>query len=128
MSTESSTKGHEKQDKTIRLYTKDSVEAYHSVKETLQSKIGEKLTDLEVVHFLCLYYLADDEPIADMVRDIVDDHASENDDPVFSSTELQQLQDMDPNLLRRVASDANTDAINGKSTMLERFSYFAERD
>lgn len=55
---------------------------------------------------------------------IVDETAIENGDDVYT---LDELDKMDPQLLRRLAANANTDCIHGKSVHLEIRSYFARQ-
>ena len=55
---------------------------------------------------------------------IVDETALDNGDEVFT---MDQLEQMDAQLLRRLAAHANTDCINGKSVFLEIRSYFARQ-
>lgn len=55
---------------------------------------------------------------------IVDETAVDTGDDVYTS---EQLENMDPQLLRRLAANANTDCINGKSVHLEIRSYFARQ-
>lgn len=56
------------------------------------------------------------------VAELVSESASENGDPVYGYSELKE---MDIHNLRRMAADANTTEIHGKSTRLEILSYFA---
>lgn len=53
---------------------------------------------------------------------LVSEKAVENGDRVFSREELEE---MDVHILRNYAADANTDAISGRSTKTEIFSYFS---
>ncbi|WP_246982112.1 hypothetical protein [Halorientalis marina] len=60
---------------------------------------------------------------AQALSGMVDERAAENGDPVFS---LEELEEMHYQEIRRIAANANTDAIGGKSTKLEIFAYFAK--
>lgn len=53
---------------------------------------------------------------------LVQETAIENGDPCYT---LEQLDRFAPKLLRRLAANANTNEINGKSTMYEIKEYFA---
>lgn len=55
---------------------------------------------------------------------IVDESAIDNGDDVYTS---EELSNMDPQLLRRLAANANTNCINGKSVHLEIKSYFGRQ-
>lgn len=52
---------------------------------------------------------------------LIDESADQNDDPTFTSRELERF---DYQLLRNLAANANTEAINGKSPMMIVKSYF----
>lgn len=52
---------------------------------------------------------------------IVDETALENNDPVFTQEELDRMSNT---MLRRLAANAETNEINGKSLRLEIVSYF----
>lgn len=52
---------------------------------------------------------------------LVNETAVENGDLVFTT---EELQDFDIMLLRNLAAEASTDAINGKSTKYEIVEYF----
>ena len=53
---------------------------------------------------------------------ITDQKATETGDPVFT---LEEVKRMDTKLLRKLAAEANTDVVHGKSTRLEQISFFA---
>jgi len=63
-----------------------------------------------------------DTPAATMR--LVDDDPDRNGDPVLTTEEVQQW---DTKLIRRLAANANTDAISGRSTKLEMQDYFGRQ-
>jgi hypothetical protein len=61
-----------------------------------------------------------DTPISGL--SIVEEHASENGDPILTTHEVQSY---DNRVLRRLAAEANTECVQGRgSTMLELQAYF----
>lgn len=58
-----------------------------------------------------------------VLEGIIEERAADNDDPVYSIEELEQMHYQER---RRIAANASTDAIHGKSTTLEVFAYFAK--
>lgn len=60
-----------------------------------------------------------DTPVSDLR--LVDETAADNGDPCLSTVELDQYTHK---LLRRLAAEANTDEVNGKSNQLELRAYF----
>lgn len=55
---------------------------------------------------------------------IVDETAAENNDPIFTT---EQVNNFSNHMLRRLAAQANTDEINGKSLRLEHETYFGRQ-
>jgi len=126
MSTESTDNTLQQRDhKVVNLYT-GQIEAFQDAKATLEEKIGEDLTEGQAVAVVCAWYLQDQD-LPEVLEDMVDETAAENDDPVFTYGEIEALQRIDPDLPRRMAATANTDEVSGRSTKLERYSYFVER-
>lgn len=54
---------------------------------------------------------------------MIDERAAESGDEVYSRSELEEMHYQE---LRRIAANANTDAIGGRSTKLEIFAYFSK--
>lgn len=63
------------------------------------------------------------QPFGSVADDrIVDEVATDNGDPVFTKEEMNRMSNK---VVRRLAANANTDVINGKSTRLEITAYFS---
>lgn len=110
--------------KAVNLIRREQIVAYENAKEAVKRELGkDDVTQGDVMLEVARAYTGL-TPTPGLVAELIDDHASENGDPVFGYDELEA---MDPTRLRNLAADANTDAICGKSTMHEVYSYHAAR-
>lgn len=126
MSTEQATSAAERQHKVVNLYG-EQISHFRTAKEIAEEKIGESLTEGQAVQLACACYL-EEQTLPALYYDLVDGHASENGDQVFTATEVMQLHQLDNSLLRRLASRSESDDVSGRSTKTELCAYFAKRD
>lgn len=99
--------------------------AYLTARAKVIRENGPDLTEGEIVEALAQAYTGNGENGSGGVPGIcglVNETAAECGDPVFSREELDA---MDQHELRRLASDANSDDINGRSTKLKIIAYFS---
>ena len=86
--------------------------------------IGADATRGEVVRELCRsYLLICDKQLSDGVKQLTPDHASNHDEPTYS---IGELENIDMQRLRKMASRSRSDEVSGRSTKLELWSYYAE--
>lgn len=65
-----------------------------------------------------------DTPITSGAFKIVEEHATDNGDPVFTK---EELNNMSYQMLRLLAANANTSVINGKSNQLQIKAYYGRQ-
>lgn len=111
--------------KVLNLYD-EQIDHFEKAKERMETRTGEEFTHGQIIRVVCACYLADGQEVPDILTELHPEHASDNDDPVFPLAELNALHDIDPNILRRLASRTGTDSVKGKSySKYELQSYFA---
>ena len=99
---------------------------YLETEQMLKRVLGEEATRGEVVRELCRHFwFVKPRTISPTILELVDDHASNNNDPTFS---LGELEMMDAHRLRQYAAQSRTEELNGKSTRLEMYGYFLDLD
>ena len=124
MSTQTTHHGEYGTDYKVLYLNGSQVPIYEEAKDVVKAGLGENVTEGEVVRELARAYLfLKPKTISPGMRQVVDGHASENGDPVFT---LEELEAMDAQRIRNLAADANTDAVSGRSTRVEMYSYFTE--
>jgi len=111
--------------KVLNLYG-EQIDYFEKAKERMETRTGEEFTHGQIIRVVCACYLEPGQQVPDILKDLHPEHASDNDDPVFSLAELEAFQEIDPNILRRLAARSDTDTIKGKSySKYELQSYFA---
>lgn len=109
--------------KVVNLCRESQVASYKKAKQSIRMRADADLTEGEVVERLANTYLEfyGDAPMHAGVTELAAEHATDNGDPTFSK---EQLGALDMVTLRNMASNANTDAVSGRSTKLELIGYF----
>ena len=124
MSTKTTHHGEYGTDYKVLYLNAAQVPVYEEARDIIEFARGEELTEGEVVRELCRsFFMLSGKQLSPVMMNVVDDHASENNDPVFS---LDELEAMDAKRIRRLAANANSQNIGGKSTRVEMYSYFAD--
>jgi len=109
--------------KVVNLYGAQ-VHVYENAKEAAKRRLDGDPTEGEIIRELARAYTpGNGGPPPGVLDEIMDEHASDNGDPVYTYGELEA---MNHQRLRNIAAEADTDAVGGRSTRLELFSYFVE--
>lgn len=113
---------NQNQNRKVLWVNADQAPAYLAAKAAVMREKGPDVTEGQVVEELANAYTGTHGDCTPTYCRLVDETAAQNGDPVYSRDELAAKDHQE---LRRMAADANTDEINGKSTRLEITAYFS---
>ena len=109
--------------KVLNLYGAQ-VHVYENAKEAAKRELGDDATEGEIVRELARAYTGcDTGPPPAVLGEMLDEHASDNGDPTYTYGELEG---MNHQRLRNMASEADTDAIDGRTPGVQIYAYYLE--
>ena len=110
--------------KTLALTRSEQQRAYLNARAAVIRDKGPDVTEGEIVEELACAYTGYDggSGPGPSICGLVTETAAENGDPVFT---VDELKDMTITEIRRLAADADTEAVSGRSTKMEIIAYFS---
>lgn len=104
----------------VELHGPEQIATFLRARELMAAECDDDVSDADVFREALTEWLIQESDGQDVHTQLVSETAIENGDSVFPRGELKAL---DPTVRRNLAADADTDAINGKSTIYEVAGY-----
>jgi hypothetical protein len=109
--------------KVVNLYGEQTA-TYENAREAVKQELGQDVTEGEIIQELARAYTGyDGDVVPEPVAGMIDDHASNHDAPVLPYSALKKMSNK---RIRRMAAEADTDAISGRDTRMEWYSFFGK--